>query len=82
MRRSAAHVTWLPTSTVKHRAKSCLTSDDLDGLNYLYPSCDLVRTAAPLCVKSKRRSGYLRLLLAFGVPVLLGVLLTQLLLLR
>ena len=66
-------------STTTHKARACLSSDDLDGLNYLYPSCDLVRTSPALCVKSKRRSGYLRMLLAMGVPVLLGVLITQLL---
>ena len=66
-------------STTTHKARSCLSSDDLDGLNYLYPSCDLVRAERPLCIKSRRRSGYLRMLLAMGVPVLLGVLLAQLL---
>ena len=58
---------------------ACLASDDLDSLNYLYPSCDLVRAVGELlCVRSKRRSGFLRMLLALGVPVLLGLLLTQL----
>ena len=40
-------------------------------------SCDLVRTAPPLCIKSKRRSGYLRLLLALVVPLGVGLAFTQ-----
>ena len=66
-------------STTTHRARACLTQDDLDGLNYLYPSCDLVRGSPPLCVRSKRRSGYLRLTLALGVPMAVGLLITHLL---
>ena len=67
-------------ATTTHNARACLSADDLDGLNYLYPSCDVVRASArPFCVKAKRRSGYLRLLLAIGVPVALGVALEQLL---
>ena len=64
-------------STTTHRARACLTADDLDGLNYLYPSCDLVREGVPMCVKSKRRSGFLRMLLALAVPMMLGIWLTQ-----
>lgn len=68
-------------STTTHRARPCLTSDDLDGLNYLYPVCDLVRQQPPLCLKSKRRSGYLRLLLVCGLPFLIGLVIMQLFLL-
>ena len=65
-------------STTTHRARACLTQDDLDGLNYLYPACDHVRLAPPLCVRSPRRSGFLRLLLALLVPFVLAMLIIQL----
>ena len=64
-------------STTTHRARACLAADDLDGLNNLYPSCGLVRTGEPLCVKSRRNSGFLRLLLALLVPLMIGLALTQ-----
>lgn len=61
-------------SMTKHRAQTCLTQDDLQGLNFLYPTCeggvqppdDL--DSDPLCIKSVRMSGWLRLLVAVMLP--------------
>ena len=60
------------------RSQACLSVDDLDGLNYLYPTCDLTRQQPPSCVKSRRNSGWLRLVLSCGAPTLIGLFLVRL----
>ena len=60
-------------SMTKHRDRTCLGADDLEGLNYLYPTCDgamkpSTRTGEPACIKSKRFSGWLRLIYAVLIP--------------
>ena len=50
-----------------HDPKSCLTNDDLDGLNFLYHTgCndDIPRIDKPHCIISSSNLGFLRLLLA------------------
>ena len=52
-------------SLTKNRARACLSTDDLAGLNFLYPTCNdaLVRdprARPPACIKSKRNVGALR----------------------
>jgi len=37
--------------------KTCLTPDDLDGLNFLYPVCSDVINESPVCVKVRARQG-------------------------
>ena len=54
-------------STTKHRDRTCLTADDLEGLNYLYPICDGAATE-PNCVKTRRLGGWLRLAAAVATP--------------
>ena len=53
-------------SMTTSRDRTCLTSDDLEGLNYLYPTCDGTLhpredTGEPLCIKGKRMGGWVRL---------------------
>jgi len=60
-------------SMTTNRDRTCLTADDLEGLNYLYPSCEgavkpMIETGEPLCIKSKRLSGWLRLMYAVLLP--------------
>ena len=60
-------------SMTKHRDRTCLSVDDLEGLNYLYPTCDgammpALDTGQPACIKGKRFSGWLRLIYAVLVP--------------
>ena len=60
-------------SMTKHRDRTCLTSDDLEGLNFLYPTCEgamqpRLDTGEPLCIKGKRLGGWLRLIYAVLVP--------------
>ena len=60
-------------SVTQHRDKTCLSPDDLEGLNYLYPTCEgaftpLEATGQPLCIKARRLSGWLRLLFSASVP--------------
>ena len=60
-------------SLTTHRDRTCLSVDDLEGLNYLYPVCDgaygpIPETGEPLCIKSVRLSGWLRLLYAVLFP--------------
>jgi hypothetical protein len=57
-------------STTKHRDRTCLTDDDLEGLNFLYPSC-AGALETPLCDVAKRGTGYLRLAIAVGFPYVL-----------
>lgn len=56
-------------SIAAHRPTTCLTADDLEGLNFLYPTCDeAAEPRAPICTKPLRLTGYLRLLIAVFVP--------------
>jgi len=62
-------------STTHHRGRTCLTADDLEGLNFLYPVCESASFLSeaqpePLCIKTKRLSGWLRLILSISVPFL------------
>ena len=56
-------------STTKHRERTCLTDDDLEGLNFLYPTCAGAQ-AKPNCIKRLRHSGWLRLAVAVAIPYL------------
>jgi len=42
--------------------KTCLTDDDLDGLNFLYPVCSDNIQAEPVCIQPERNIGWPRLL--------------------
>ena len=60
-------------SMTQHQDRTCLSADDLEGLNYLYPVCEgafdpLVDTGEPLCIKVQRLTGWLRLLYTVIVP--------------
>jgi len=57
-------------SMTKHRAATCLEKNDLDGLNTLYPVCSGYLNE-PTCVKTRRDSGWLRLIVAVAVPYML-----------
>ena len=54
-------------SFTKHRDRTCLLQDDLDGLSFLYPSCANARKS-PLCIKQTQFLGYIRLAIAAAVP--------------
>ena len=55
-----------------------MTDDDLEGLNFLYPDCDelpaspRVYKRRPVCYETRSLSGWLRLLIAIGVPFILA----------
>ena len=55
-------------SVAAHRPKTCLTVDDLEGLNFLYPTCGEDTVHVPVCTKPLRLTGYLRLLIAVFLP--------------
>ena len=61
-------------SMTRHRDRTCLTQDDLEGLNFLYPLCEGV-VGTPQCIKMQRHSGWLRLGIATAVPFLMSSLL-------
>lgn len=67
-------------SIAAHRPTTCLTTDDLEGLNFLYPTCGENTVHTPICTKPLRLTGYLRLLIAVFLPysivtlVVLGIL--------
>lgn len=56
-------------SIAAHRPQTCLTADDFEGLNALYPPCEMDDwQPEPSCVKPVRLVGYLRLLTALVGP--------------
>jgi len=65
-------------STTRHRGRTCLTDDDLDGLNVLYPMCGGA-VEQPMCLQNGQLRGWVRLAVAVGFPFLLTVLLLLLL---
>ena len=61
------------------RYRTCLSADDLEGLNFLYPTCtgafEPLNTAEgpqPLCIKGRNSSGWLRFLFIVAVPFLIS----------
>ena len=60
-------------SMTQHQDRTCISPDDLEGLNFLYPVCEgaftpLASTGQPLCIKAQRLTGWLRLLIIVFVP--------------
>jgi len=49
---------------------ACVTSDDVAGLNVLYPSCN-GHSAVPQCVSTGRNTAWWRFMLLFGIPTVL-----------
>ena len=49
----------------------CLTKDDLDALNTLYPPACIYRVLEPQCYKAESYIGLVRLALFVGVPVMI-----------
>ena len=67
-------------SLTTHKSRTCLSADDLEGLNFLYPVCsgafDLSpEQPEPLCIKPKSLSGWLRLLYITFTPFVIITLL-------
>ena len=54
-------------SVSKHRDRTCLTEDDVQGLHFLYPLCEGA-TSEPNCIKPRITSGYLRLIISVSIP--------------
>jgi hypothetical protein len=52
----------------QHSQHGCLSDDDLEGLNFLYPTCDGALSAVR-CDKSSSRVGLLRLCTSIGLPL-------------
>ena len=67
----------LMNSVAAHRPTTCLTADDLEGLNFLYPACGESVAREPVCTKPARLTGWLRLLTAVMVPYSLVTLLVM-----
>lgn len=66
-------------SLTTHSARPCLAQDDLDGLNFLYPSCEYARQTSPVCIRSERNIGYIRFALNVLIPFTAIALTSQLL---
>jgi hypothetical protein len=74
----------LPTESIMFsqslfRYRTCLSADDLEGLNFLYPTCsgafeplDTADGPQPLCIKGRNSSGWLRLIFIVTVPFLIS----------
>ena len=52
----------------------CITEDDLEALNTLYPDCSHA-LSAPVCFKSDHNIGWVRLAVWLGVPMIICLLL-------
>ena len=63
-------------SFTQHSPTVCLTLDDLEGLNALYPDCSHSITQ-PVCFKSAHNIGYVRVGVYILVPVILAVMLAS-----
>lgn len=61
-------------SRTRHFDRTCLTMDDVEGLAFLYPTCE--PTIEPLCAKTQRLDGVIRLFLSASIPwiITMGVL--------
>ena len=46
----------------------CITEDDLEALNTLYPDCSHALTGSPVCFKSDHNIGWVRLAVWLGTP--------------
>lgn len=53
-------------SLVQHEPRTCLNTDDVEGLLFLYPRCE--RAMPPQCIKTWRYDGILRLLVSVAIP--------------
>ena len=59
-------------------ARPCLSDDDLEGLNALYPTCSHARQlpASPICIRSKKNRGVIRMFMYIFVPFLVTAMLS------
>ena len=58
-------------SQARYRSRTCLTTDDLDGLYALYPSC-AGSLVSPVCVRPNKYTGMMRLTLAVLIPFIIA----------
>ena len=63
----------------QHNPSVCLSSDDLEGLNVLYPQCGGAAITQTGCFKSRHNIGWVRLAALMGVPGLITFFLLMLL---
>ena len=62
----------------QHNPSVCLTYDDLEGLNVLYPQCEYA-ISEPVCYKTMYYIGWIRLGVWVGFPIILMLLFIMLL---
>ena len=62
----------------QHNPSVCLTDDDLEALNVLYPQCTYAM-GAPVCFKTDYMIGWIRLFVWVGMPVIISLLFVMLL---
>jgi len=53
----------------QHNPSVCLSPDDIEGINMLYPDCRGYAITRPECFKSKHRLGWIRMAVYIGLPV-------------
>lgn len=58
------------TAFTQNPSEVCLTADDLDGLNFLYPVCENAQVPPAVCYKSERNIGWLRFAVWVITPLL------------
>ena len=60
----------------QHNPRVCLSRDDLEGLNVLYPTCETpLLNSQPVCYKMQHNIGWVRLGAFVLIPILLSLLL-------
>ena len=60
------------SALTKHNARSCITEDDLEALNVLYPDCSGALTT-PVCDKSALNLGWMRMWLYVCIPYVVAL---------
>ena len=69
----------LMLSYTRHRSRTCLNDDDLEGLDFLYPDCENQGVREPVCYSQRSLSGWVRLLLSVFLPFFISAMVLLLL---
>ena len=55
----------------QHNPSVCLSPDDIEGINMLYPDCRGYAITRPECFKSKHHLGWIRMAVYIGMPIVI-----------
>ena len=64
--------TVMAAPSLRKRGYTCLSADDIDGLQHAYPHCGRPHHGTPICIEVKRFTWAFRALVVVGGPILVG----------